>query len=201
MTTETDNKQRHSPTFYQVMSLRLGPRAKAKLLLMENLDPLLPLPDATLELPKDLPSEERLKAVFIAVRDYINLHAMAWPARNKEGDLLPPPDEHILHELAHRYNLVDEESLLTNPSLGDVGVVSELPDCDYCGREARYDAIVEINGAKGGAYLCGDHYLEHGSGTLGASGDAYLMLESEVPQWVQDVCNQLLSKQGRAPVF
>lgn len=81
--------------------------------------------------------------------------------------------------------MVDEESLLANPSLGDVGAVSELPDCHYCGREARYDAIVEINGAKGGANLCGDRYLEHGSGTLGASGDSYLMLESDVPQWFQ----------------
>lgn len=168
---------------------------------MELPDPLLPLPDAPLDLPEGLTGEERLKAAFVAARDHVNLHAMAWPARDADGHLVAPPDEHVLHELAHAYDLVEEERLLSNPRLGDVGVVSELPECDICGQDARYDAIVEMNGTKGGASLCGVHYLIHGSGTLGASGDAYLMLDEEVPGWVQDACNRLLAAQGREPIF
>lgn len=163
-------------------------------------DPLLPLPDATIELPEHLTGEDRLNAAFAAALDHVNLHAMAWPASDVHGNLAPPPDEHVLHDLAHAYELVDEERLLVNPRLGDVAVVSELPECDFCGRDARYDAVIEINDRRGGANLCGDHYRKYGSGTLGASGDAYLMHHSEVPAWVQDRCNQLLAAQGREPI-
>jgi hypothetical protein len=164
-------------------------------------DPLLPLPDEPLDLPEGLTAEERLKAAFILVSDHINLHAMAWPAKDSEGKLVAPPAEHVLHELAHIYDLVDEERLMSSPKLGDVYVDSELPKCDMCGQDARYDAIVKMNGTKGGAYLCRDHYSEHGSGTLGASGDTYLMLTAEVPDWVRDACNRLLAAQGREPMF
>lgn len=164
-------------------------------------DPLLPFPDATIELPVHLTGEDRLTAAFVAALDHVNLHAMAWPANDAEENLVPPPGEHVLHDLAHSYELVDEERLLVNPRLGDVALVPELPECDLCGREARYDAVIEMNGRRGGANLCGDHYREHGSGTLGASGDAYLMLNPEVPAWVQDACNQLLAAQGREPLF
>lgn len=164
-------------------------------------DPLLPLPDEPLDLPAGLTAEERLKEAFISVYDHFNLHAMAWPARDLDGKLLAPPAEHVLHELAHTYELVDEEHLLSSPKLGDVYVDSELPECDLCGRDARYDAFFEMNGTKGGAYLCSDHYSERGSGTLGASGDTYLMLTAEVPDWVRDDCNRLLAAQGREPLF
>lgn len=161
-------------------------------------DPLLPMPDEVLDLPRDMSAEDRLKATFSSIYDHINLHAMAWPAKDSDGNLMPPPAEHVLHELAHVYELVDEERLLASPKLGDVHVDSELPGCDFCGEEARYDAMIEKGG---GAYMCGDHYSEYGSGTLGASGDTYLMLNVEVPVWVQDVCNQLRSTQGRGRLF
>lgn len=184
------------------LTFRLGRYlSRARLRLMELPDPILPLPDAPLELPEGSTDEERLKAAFIAAYDHVNLHAMAWPARDADGNLVPPPGEHVLHELAHAYDLVDEERLLASPRLGDVAVVQELPKCDFCRDDARYDAVVEINGTKGGAYLCGVHYLERGSGSLGASGATYLMLESEVPGWVQDACNRLLAAQGREPIF
>jgi hypothetical protein len=164
-------------------------------------DPLLPLPDEPLDLLEGLSAEERLKSVFASVSDHINLHAMAWPAKNLDGTLVAPPAEHVLHELAHIYELVDEERLISSPKLGDVYVDSELPACDLCGEDARYDAIVEMSGTKIGAYLCGDHYSERGSGTLGASGDTYLMLTKEVPDWVRDACNRLRAAQGREPLF
>lgn len=164
-------------------------------------DPLLPLPDEPLDLPEGLAADERLKAAFVSVSDHVNLHAMAWPARDLDGKLVAPPAEHVLHELAHIYELVDEERLMSSPKLGDVYVDSVLPKCDLCGQDARYDAIVEMNGTKGGAYLCDGHYSERGSGTLGASGDTYLMLTAEVPDWVRVDCNRLLAAQGREPLF
>lgn len=164
-------------------------------------DPLLPLPDEPLDLAEGLSAEERLKAVFVSVFDHVNLYAMAWPARDLEGKLVAPPAEHVFHELAHIHEMVDEERLMSSPKLGDVYIDAELPKCDFCGRDARYDAIVEMNGTKGGAYLCVDHYSKRGSGTLGASGDTYLMLTAEVPDWVRDDCNRLLAAQGREPMF
>lgn len=126
---------------------------------------------------------------------------MAWPARDLKGKLVAPPAEHVLHELAHINELVDEESLMSSPKLGDVYVTEELPQCDFCSKDARYDAQVTVNGTEAGAYVCGDHYSELGSGTLGASADTYLMLNEEVPEWVRDACNQLLAAQGREPLF
>lgn len=168
---------------------------------MTGPSPLLPLPEKPTELPAGLGAEERLKAAFVCVSDHVSLHAMAWPARDLKGKLVAPPAEHVLHELAHIYELVDEESLMASPKLADVYVTDELPPCNFCSKEARYDALIKVNGLTAGAYLCGDHYSELGSGTLGASGDTYLMLNAEVPEWVRDASNQLLAAQGREPLF
>lgn len=54
--------------------------------------------------------------------------------------------------------------------------------------------------ARGGASLCGDHYREKGSGTLG-SGDAYLMLDDEVSESVRSTCNEISSAQGKDPLY
>lgn len=164
-------------------------------------NPLLPLPDEPSNQQNLAGTEALENAAVVSAIDYVNLHAMAWPARDSMGNLVPPPAEHVFHDLAHVYDLVDEESLLTHPKLGVVYVDSELPSCDLCDKDARYDAIIEMHGSKGGAFLCGDHYSQHGSGTLGASGDTYLMLMAEVPDGVQKGCNELLAAQGRAPLF
>lgn len=164
-------------------------------------DPLLPLPDISLNIPEELPGEDQLKAAYVGVSDHVNLHAMSWPAKDRSGRLVPPPAEHVLHDLAHAYNLVEEERLFESPRLGDVTVVTELPGCGMCDEEARYDAAVEVAGGAAGVFLCDAHYLEHGSGTLGATGDTYLMLFEEVPQAVQDDCNVLLAAQQRQPIF
>lgn len=183
------------------MCIILWSRLQVRLCFVNLPDPLLPLPDEPLDSLEGVTPEERMKALIVSVSDHLDLHAMAWPARNAEGNLAPPPGEHVFHELAHIHDLVDEERLLSSPKLGDVYVISELPACDLCGGNARYDAVIEVNADRGGAYLCDDHYSEHGSGTLGASGDTYLMLATEVPKWVQDGCNQLLAAQGRDPLF
>ena len=81
-----------------------------------------------------------LEAVLTHALDHVNLHAMASPTADPDGNLAPPPDAHVLHELAHANDLADEEDLLVNPRLGTVGVVTELPECDLCYVPARYDA-------------------------------------------------------------
>lgn len=91
----------------------------------------------------------------------------------------------LLHELAHPNDLADEEDLLVNPRLGIVGVVTELPECDFCYLPARYDAVITVGDRRGGASLCGGHRREKGPGTLGASGDVCLMLDSEVSDSVR----------------
>lgn len=114
---------------------------------------------------------------------------------------MPPPDEYVLHELAHANELADEEDLLVDPRLGTAGVLSELPECDFCGLPARYDAVITVGERRGGAYLCGDHYREKGWGTLGASGDANLMLNSEVSGSVRATYNEIRAAQGKDPPF
>jgi len=168
---------------------------------MTSRDPLLPLPETPINLPAQLDGAERFdEAIRVAVSD-ANLIAMAWPAKNSEGELVPPPHDHVLHELVHAHHLVDDEKLLASPRLGDVAFLSELPACFVCNSQARYDARVETRGVQVSGYLCGHHYLQIGSGTLGASGDSYLMLYSEVPLEVQRECNNMLAVQGRDPIF
>jgi len=164
-------------------------------------DPLLRLPNERIAVPPGLNGDALLEAAFTQAIDHVNLHAMAWPAADRDGNLVPPPDAHVLHELAHANELADEEDLLVNPRLGTVGVLTELPGCDFCSLPAGYDAVITVGDRRGGAYLCGDHYRENGSGTLGASGDAYLMLNSEVSESVRSTCNEIREAQGKDPLF
>lgn len=164
-------------------------------------DPLLRLPAGQIAVPPGLSDDERLQGVFTQALDHVNLHAMAWPAADADGELVPPPDAHVLHELAHANGLAEEEDLLVNPRLGTVGVVTEQPECDFCDIPARYDAVITVGERRGGAYLCDQHYREKGSGTLGASGDGYLMLHSEVAESVRSTCNEIRAAQGKAPLF
>lgn len=169
---------------------------------MSTRDPLLRLPDEQIAIPSDLEGEDRLNAAFEAVLDHVNLHAMAWPAKDVSGQLVSPPLEHVLHELAHQYELADEDDLLVSPRLGTVAIIPELPECDLlCGGPARYDVLLRDGDREAGAYICSDHYLERGSGTLGASGDTYLMRSSEVPEEVRSTCNEIRAAQGMEPIF
>lgn len=164
-------------------------------------DPLLRLPNERLAVPPGLSGDDLLDVMFAQVLDHVNLHAMAWPAADADGNLVPPPDEHVLHDLAHAHDLADEEDLMVNPRLGTVAVVSELPECDFCHLPARYDAVITVGERRGGANLCGDHYRAKGSGTLGASGDSYLVLHTEVSESVQSRCNEIRAAQGKDPLF
>lgn len=164
-------------------------------------DPLLRLPSEQIAVPPGLSGDDLLQAAFTQAVDHVNLHAMTWPAADSSGELVPPPDEHVLHELSHANDLADEDDLLVNPRLGTVGVLTELPECDFCYLPARYDAVIAVGDRRGGASLCSDHYREKGSGSLGASGDAYLMLHYEVSESVRSVCNEIRAAQGKDPLF
>lgn len=165
-------------------------------------DPLLRLPDEPIDLPPSgLSGQQRLETAFRVAIDHVNLHAMAWPAKDSNGKLSPQPPGQVLHELAHQYDLADEEDLLVTPRLGTVGILTKLFSCSFCDALARYDGMDPSGDRRAGAYMCADHYLGYGSGTLGASGDAYLMLWSEVPQSVQEACNEIRRAQRKDPLF
>lgn len=167
---------------------------------MDPDNPLLPPPGA-LNVPPGLHGDDLLDAVFEAAMDHVNLHAIAWPARDAAGELVPPPPEHVLDHLARANDLADEEEALASPGASTVAVVHELPRCDVCGSSSRYDASIDRGGQPYGAFLCPACYAKHGSGSLGASGDVYLMLTSDVPKEVQEICNQIGAAQGKDPMF
>lgn len=162
---------------------------------------MLPQPPDELQIPRNLTGEARLRWVFEAALDHMNLHAMAWPARDRHGSLQPPPDDHVLDHLARADDLVDEERAGSTISAGTVAVLEHLPSCDLCGEEeARYDGTIEVSGRTGGAYMCSDCYEEHGSGSLGASGDVYLMTFAEVSDWVRDRYDTVAGSRGKPPL-
>jgi hypothetical protein len=136
-----------------------------------EIDPLLPQPPDELKVPPHLTGEDRRRWLFEAALDHMNMGAMVWPARDREGDLQPPPDEHVLDHLARCNELVDEVRALSTLSAGTVAVVVDLPSCD-----------------------------ERGSGSLGASGDVYLMRLDEVSDWVRDRYDAVARLRGKPPL-
>ncbi len=166
----------------------------------DEIDPLLPQPPDELHVPGHLTGEDRIRWVFEAAVDHVNFNAMAWPARDRSGTLQPPPDEHVLDGLARANDLVDEERALSTISAGTVTVVTDLPSCDLCNQEARYDATIEVSGRSGGAFLCPACYEMRGSGSLGASGDVYLMRIDEVSDWVRQRYDAVAASIGKPPL-
>jgi hypothetical protein len=90
-------------------------------------DRLLRLPDEQTAVPPGLSGDDIRATVFTQALDHVNLHAMAWPATDAGGNFVPPPDAHVLHDLAHAHDLADEEDLMVNPQLGTVAVGGGTP--------------------------------------------------------------------------
>lgn len=169
---------------------------------MDASDPLIPPPDDSwFAVPNVGPDEDPDLALTEAVSDYFNFNAIAWPATNTAGALVPPPQEHVLDYLARSYDLVAEERTLVRPAASTVVVMSELPFCNLCGQPARYDGKLTVDGEKANAFACTRCYESHGSGTLGATGDAYLMTLDEVPPDVRAVCDELTAAVGRPSLW
>jgi hypothetical protein len=166
-------------------------------------DPLIAQPpNEPIPLSPALSNEERIRTLMSAVLDHVNLNAIAWPAMDTRGCLVPPPDEHVLDHLARTNELVDEDRALITLAANTVWVGTELLDCDLCDELARYDSTMPTtSGGEAGAYLCPNCYQEHGSGSLGASGDTYLMVTAEVSEGVRQRCNDLCDSLGRDHMF
>jgi hypothetical protein len=164
------------------------------------MDPIISQPDDYFVVPEGLTAAQRAEWLVSAAYDYVNLHSMVWPATDADGRLVPPPSPHVLDHLARAEELVDEERSNTTLAANTVSVVGRLPNCDGCGGAARYDALIDVTGRRAGAFLCGPCYQTSGSGQLG-QGDVYLMLKTEVPDDVKQVCNQIRAGQGKAPLF
>lgn len=165
-------------------------------------DPLIPPPDAGwLAVPAIAPHQDPERALAEAVFDYFNFNALAWPARDASGALVPPPDEHVLDRLARAEELVSEEQTQVRPEAGTVTVMSTLHTCDLCFLPARYDAKLTVDEMKVFGFACPDCYGRHGSGTLGASGDTYMMTWDEVSPEVRAVCDELTASLGRPSLW
>jgi hypothetical protein len=54
-----------------------------------------------------------------------------------------------------------------------VAEVAEFPQCDFCDKNARYDAAM---GSGPWAFMCHDHWKIHGSGKLGLGFGQQLVL-------------------------
>jgi len=165
-------------------------------------DPLLPAPDPSGWMATPPAGEDAVEHSVTAAMDYMNFHAIAWPARDSAGRLVAPPDEHVLDQLARTEGLVAEEESLIRPAAGTVAVVAELPICDICDQErARYDGIASVGNKSATAFSCPACYDRYGSGTLGATGDCYLMTLPEVSPAVRAVCDELTKRHGRASLW
>lgn len=168
---------------------------------MDATDPLLPQPWGDITIPPGLSGTAVEEWLATQVSDHFNLNALVWQARDAEGRLAPPPAEHVLDHLARSNDLVEEERSNTTIGANTVTVQSDLPECDLCGDPARYDARLASGGHTVNAFACPSCYTEHGSGTLGASGDVYIMLDSEVPSDVRRICNEIREGQDKPPLF
>lgn len=164
-------------------------------------DPLIPPPDDTAFEPV-MPGEDPIEAGARRVSDYFNMAAMAWPARDATGQLVPPPPEHVLDSLARSYDLVEEEQAQVRPAAGTVTVIPQLPVCDFCGgQNARYDGHLKSGDQSIAGMACSDCYGRAGLESLGATGDVYLMTKADVPKEVRAVCDELTARLGRPSLW
>lgn len=169
---------------------------------MDAHDPLLPAPDDVGWIRRPEPGQDPLDAAIEGVFDYINFNAVAWPVWDESGRLVTPPPEHVLDALARSYELAPEQEILTRPGAHTVSVVMTLPVCDLCqDTEARFDGQLDVGGSSAGAFFCSSCYAARGLGTLGATGDVYLMTYGEVPEDVRAICDEITARQGRESIW
>jgi hypothetical protein len=138
------------------------------------------------------------------VQDYLDMTAMSLPARDRDGNLVPPPHGHVLDHLARSHDLVPEIEALSRPAAPySVECVTKLPDCELCGHSGAARYYGHLLGADGpGLRLCPDCYGDRCGGRLGsATGDIYLMLYDEVPQAVRDRCDRATASLGRPSIW
>ncbi len=164
-------------------------------------DPLLPAPDAEPWMISPRPGEDPIRASAAGVVDYFFAHQLRWPARNAEGELMPPPPEHVLDCLARAFDLVSEDDIQTHPEAGTVAVVSRLHPCGLCGAAARYDGYVQQGASRLACFMCPRCFDARSSGVLGVGENVYLLQMEEVPAEVRAICDELTGRQGRPSLW
>lgn len=115
------------------------------------------------------------------------------PARDEAGDLIVPPEAHILDALVRQRMLINTDELWSH-GLGTAAVMDELPECDACGDLARYDVISPLPAC----WACEDCYR---GDTLGMGKAQRLLTYDEVPADVREICDRLTEAAGRESVF
>jgi hypothetical protein len=121
---------------------------------------------------------------------------IVWTA-SLDGELVPPPDAHVLDHLVRAEfsgaGPSDMEAEFTlHLQAGTVAVVAELPECDLCrlhglrNAEARYDGSTSPDGTGSWGFMCPDCYRRHSTGHLGIGLGQYLMRLTEIPPTVNE---------------
>ena len=82
---------------------------------------------------------------------------------------------------------------------GTVGIGDELPACDSCGQDARYDTPGTPWALP--CFLCPDCWSETSNTHLGPGESTYLMLLNEVPTAVREVCDALTDELHRPSLW
>jgi hypothetical protein len=61
-----------------------------------------------------------------------------------------------------RFEIYDENGEGPEPRSGFVVAMSEMPKCDFCEEEARFDFMANLRPGGGPwAYACREHYFKH----------------------------------------
>jgi hypothetical protein len=165
-------------------------------------DPLLPSPDSSAWINPLDNTGDGLEGATSEVIDYFEASTIVFPARDRQGQLAPPPDEHVLDYLARSHSLVDEIEALARPSAGTVCVLDTLPLCDLCHREeARYDTYVVRDGHRTGCFLGPNCFADRGENRLGTGQAVYMMTYAEVSPEVRRVCDVLCRRYGQPSLW
>jgi hypothetical protein len=110
-----------------------------------------------------------------------------------DGQLTPPPPEHVLDHLVRHYVIPDDAEfefaeLLLTTAPTTVALIDQLPLCDLCAHEgrpatpARYDACASRRGGGPWAYMCGDCFMMRSSQMLGLGLGQYLITRSDLDE-------------------
>lgn len=140
------------------------------------------------QMPEGADNDEKVALVMRWIGDIQNLVNVVWPAEI-DGVLQRPPDAHLLDRLV-RVSVLEDASpeiqgeVGVRPRAVTVATISELPNCDICGRDgitsiARYDGKMKGE-RQGWANMCSGCYRAHGTGRLGIGEGQYLITWDEV---------------------
>ncbi len=133
-------------------------------------------------------SDDPIGQAMRLIADSKELGRIIWPAQI-DGELRPPPDEHVLDQLVREeFEGGDGDgfgAFSGHPVAGTVGVVLDLPKCQFCEvTDARYDAEVATASNGFWGFMCPSCFLVHSNLQLGLGLGQYLFRHDEIPEEV-----------------